>query len=74
MLQYLLGLLIRHALTIGAGILVNKGLVDASGAEAITGGVLAVAGIGLSALNKVKVVQKINDATVEGKNFSNLNK
>lgn len=60
MLQALLGMLLRHVLTLGAGYLVNKGLVDASGAEAISGGVLALAGIGLSALNKVKVVQKIN--------------
>ncbi len=62
MLQALLGMVLRHGLTLLAGLLINKGLVDASGAEAITGGLMAAAGIGLSALNKVKVVAKINAA------------
>jgi len=62
MLQALLGLLLRHGLTVGAGYLISKGLVDQSGAEAISAGALVVAGVGLSALNKVKVVKKLNTA------------
>lgn len=65
MLQALLGLALRHLLTIGAGLLVHKGLVDASDAETISGGVAAIVGVGLSALNKVKVVGKINDAAAK---------
>lgn len=61
MIVSLLGLLLRHGLTLLAGYLVNKGIADASAATAITGGVSAIAGIGLSYLNKVKVVQKIDD-------------
>ena len=62
MIQALLGMALRHGITLLAGLLINKGLVDASGAEAISGGLLAVAGVGLSALNKVKVVAKLNAA------------
>lgn len=53
---------LRHGLTLLAGLLVHKGLVDASGAEAITGGLLAVGAAGLSALSKVKAVAKLNAA------------
>jgi hypothetical protein len=74
MLQALLGLLLRHGLTLLAGYLVNRGIADASTTTQIVGGLTAAAGIGLSALNKVKVVQKINDAAAKVGDFSNLNK
>lgn len=35
---------IRHILTFGAGFLIAKGKLDASGAESIIGGLLAVVG------------------------------
>ena len=71
MLTALLGLALRHGITILGGILINKGLVDASQVEAISGGLLAIAGIGLSALNKVKVIAKLNAAA---ESFKNLNR
>jgi len=71
MLTALLGLALRHGITLLAGLLLNKGLVDGSQAEAISGGLLAITGVGLSALNKVKAVAKLNAAA---DSFKNLNK
>ena len=62
MIEAILGLLLRHGLTILGGILVNKGFVDANGATEIIGSVTALAGVGLSALNKVNVVKKLDNA------------
>ena len=42
----------RHALTVAAGALVAKGVVDAGTAEAVVGGLLALVGFGWSALEK----------------------
>jgi len=62
MIQLLLGALLRHGLTILGGYLINKGELDPTAAASITGGIAAAAGIGLSALNKVKAVAKANSA------------
>lgn len=74
MVQMLLGLLLRHGITFLAALLVSKGVTDGSGAEAISGGLTTAAAIGLSYLNKVKVVDKINKAAATGDDFSKLNK
>lgn len=71
MVQMLLGLLLRHGLTILGGILLNKGGLDPAAVTSIVGAVSTVAGLGLSALNKVKVVQKIDAVTAS---FADLNK
>lgn len=44
--------LIRHALTAGGGALVAGGYLDASQAQAGTGAILALVGIGLSLWDK----------------------
>ena len=44
--------IVRHILTTLGGILVTKGYVDASGIEAIAGGVVAVVGVVWSVLEK----------------------
>ena len=44
--------LIRHALTAGGGALVAGGYIDASQAQAGTGAILALVGIGLSLWDK----------------------
>lgn len=36
---------VRHILTIGAGVLIQRGYLDESSAEAIIGGVLAIVGV-----------------------------
>lgn len=71
MIQALLGLALRHGLTLLGGWLLSQGHLDPTAVNSIVGGVAAVAGLGLSALNKVKVVSKIN-ASVGS--FSALNK
>jgi len=43
--------LLRHLLTAGGAYLINKGYTDAAGADAIIGGVMAVAGLGWSFYN-----------------------
>lgn len=71
MIQALLGLALRHGLTLLGGYLLNKGGLDPESIASITGGIATVAGLGLSALNKVKAVAKLNAAA---DSFSNLNK
>lgn len=62
MIEALLGLLLRHGLTILGGILLNKGGLDPTAVASVCGAVSTVAGLGLSALNKIKVVAKIDAA------------
>ncbi len=62
MIKTILSALLRHGLTALAGYLVTKGIADASVAAQITGGLAAVAGLGLSALDKIKAVQKLDAA------------
>lgn len=40
--------IIRHVLTIAAGVLIQRGVIDESSAEAIVGGLIAVIGIAWS--------------------------
>jgi hypothetical protein len=46
------GMIARHALSIGGGIAVGKGYIDASTAEQIIGGVMSLAGLIWSAVQK----------------------
>lgn len=71
MIQALLGLALRHGLTLLGGYLLNKGGLDPTAVNSIVGAVSTVAGLGLSALSKVKAVAKLN-ASVDS--FSHLNK
>ena len=50
--EVLLGLL-RHVLTFGGGLLVTKGLADASMVNEAVGAIITLAGIGLSIKNKL---------------------
>lgn len=71
MLQMILGLLLRHGLTaLGGALAANGVLVDAD-IQTVVGAVSALAGVGLSYLNKVKTVAKLN-ASVDS--FGKLNK
>ncbi len=74
MIQALLGLLLRHGLTLLSGYLVARGIADSSVAAEIVGGISAAAGLGLSALNKVTAVRKLNNAADKVADFANLNK
>ncbi len=71
MIQALLGLALRHGLTMLGAVLVSKAGLEAPSAEGIIGGLGMIAGVGLSALNKVKVVAKLNAAA---DSFQKLNK
>ena len=72
MINAILGLLLRHGLTILGGALAAPGLhLGAVDINTVVGGVAAIAGVGLSALNKVKAVAKLNAAT---NSFVNLNR
>ena len=44
---------VRHVLTIAAGVLIQRGLLDESSAEAIVGGVIAILGVAWSWRSKV---------------------
>jgi hypothetical protein len=70
MVQMLLGMALRHSLTLLGGYLMSKGGLDPASAATITGAVSSLAGLGLSALNKVKVVEKINKAADSYKGFN----
>ena len=48
----ILGLLVRHGLTIIGGVLVQKGMVDATDVDTIAGAGAIVAGIVMSVFNK----------------------
>lgn len=48
----ILGLLVRHGLTIIGGVLVQKGMVDATDVDTIAGAGVIVAGIVMSVFNK----------------------
>ncbi len=71
MIQALLGMAIRHGLTALGGYLVAHGVVEASVSTELMGALATIAGLGLSALNKVKVVAKLNAAA---DSFKSLNK
>lgn len=45
---------LRHVLTYGGGFLTSKGIVDASSAESLVGGAVAVAGLVWSVIEKRK--------------------
>lgn len=70
MLQALLGLALRHGLTLLGGYLMSKGGLDPTATASIVGAVSTVAGLGLSALNKLKAVQKLNEAASSFKGFN----
>ena len=44
--------IVRHGLTIGAGALVSAGYIDGSQSATVVGGLLAVAGVGWSVIEK----------------------
>lgn len=46
--------IIRHVLTIGAGVLVTKGLTDSGGAETIVGSLVGIVGVVWSIFSKKK--------------------
>ena len=54
MKDILLGLL-RHALTLGGGVLIEQGLASQADTTAILGGIAALVGVVASILNKKKV-------------------
>lgn len=56
-MQQILNLVVRHALTASAGVLVTKGYIDEASAEILIGAGVAVAGVGLSILQKKGVVK-----------------
>ena len=45
---------VRHVLTIAAGVLIQRGVLDESSAEAIVGGVIAILGVAWSWRSKAK--------------------
>lgn len=45
---------VRHVLTIAAGVLIQRGVLDESSAEAIVGGVIAMIGVAWSWRSKTK--------------------
>lgn len=53
-LKTIFGLLVRHALTIAGGVLVQKGTIDAADVDTIAGAGAIVVGIVLSVINKRK--------------------
>jgi len=44
--------IVRHLLTIGAGALMARGIIDAAEAEVLVGAILAVVGVGFSVAQK----------------------
>ena len=50
--QTIVGLLVRHGLTILGGFLVQRGVVDASDVDTLAGGGAIIVGIILSVFNK----------------------
>lgn len=52
--EKVLGALVRHVLTIAAGALVSKGILESSTVEPLVGGLMAVIGVGWSVFQKVK--------------------
>jgi uncharacterized membrane protein len=46
--------IVRHVLTIGAGVLVTKGLTDSAGAETIVGSLVGIVGVVWSIFSKKK--------------------
>jgi hypothetical protein len=52
--EKVLGALVRHILTIAAGALVSKGVLESSTVEPLVGGLMAVIGVGWSVFQKVK--------------------
>lgn len=70
MVQMLLGLALRHGLTLLGGYLLNKGHLDPTAVDSIVGGISTVAGLGLSLLKNVKVVAKLNAVA----DYSGVNK
>lgn len=52
--EKVLGALTRHVLTIAAGALVSKGLLESSAVEPLVGGLMAVVAVGWSVFQKVK--------------------
>ena len=54
--------LLRHALTLGSGALMSKGLVDQSEGEQLVSCILGLVGIGWSILHKYQVKQQLATA------------
>lgn len=52
--EKILGSLVRHVLTLAAGALVSKGLIESSAVEPVVGGAMAVVGVAWSVFQKVK--------------------
>jgi hypothetical protein len=51
-LQKFVGSTVRHAMTVAGGWMLAEGHADAATVEAITGGVIAAVGVGLSLVEK----------------------
>ncbi len=52
--EKILGSLVRHVLTLAAGALVGKGLIESSAVEPVVGGAMAVVGVAWSVFQKIK--------------------
>lgn len=52
MLEKLLGLVIRHGMTVAGGYLVSGGYADENTVQMLTGGAVAAGGVGLSFIEK----------------------
>lgn len=71
MVGMFLGVIIRHGLTMLGGALAANGVLVEADIQTVVGALATLAGVGLSALNKVKTVAKINAAA---DSFKSLNK
>ena len=55
--EKIMGAMLRHVLTLGAGALVSKGLIESAAAEQVVGALMAIVGVGWSVYQKLKAAK-----------------